>query len=47
MRQNLKNFHSAKATISGIENIRMIQKGQIIAQKVSQFAFSNFAALMA
>jgi putative transposase len=42
-----KNFHSAKATISGIENIRMIQKGQIIAQKASQFAFSNFAALMA
>ena len=42
-----KNFHSAKATISGIENIRMIQKGQIIGQKPSQFAFSNFAALMA
>jgi putative transposase len=42
-----KNFHSAKATISGIENIRMIQKGKIIAQKASQFAFSNFAALMA
>jgi hypothetical protein len=28
-------------------NIRMIQKGQILAQKASQFAFSNFAALMA
>lgn len=42
-----KNFQSAKATISGIENIRMIQKGQIIGQKASQFAFSNFAALMA
>ena len=42
-----KNFQSAKATIYGIENIRMIQKGQIIGQKASQFAFSNFAALMA
>lgn len=42
-----KNFQSAKATISGIENIRMIQKGQIIGQKASQFAFSNFADLMA
>ena len=42
-----KNFHSAKATLSGIENIRMIQKGQIIGQKASPSAFSNFAALMA
>lgn len=42
-----KNFNSAKATLSGIENIRMIQKGQIIGQKVSQFAFNNFVALMA
>lgn len=42
-----KNFHSAKATLSGIENIRMIQKGQIIGQKASQFSFCNFAALMA
>jgi len=42
-----KNFNSAKATLSGIENIRMIQKGQILGQKASQFAFSNFAALMA
>jgi len=42
-----KNFYSAKETISGIENIRMIQKGQIIEQTASQSAFSNFAALMA
>ena len=25
-----KSFNSAKITIAGIENIRMIQKGQII-----------------
>ena len=42
-----KNFFSAKATLSGIENIRMIQKGQIIGQRPSQSAFSNFVSLMA
>jgi putative transposase len=42
-----KNFHSAKATLAGIENIRMTQKGQIIGQQACQSAFSNFAALMA
>jgi len=42
-----KNFYSAKETISGIENIRMIQKGQIIGQTTSQFSFNNFVALMA
>ena len=42
-----KNFQSAKATLSGIENIHMIQKGQIIGQAPSQFAFKNFVALMA
>ncbi len=42
-----KNFYSAKQTISGIENIRMIQKGQIIGQTASQSAFLNFANLMA
>ncbi len=30
-----KNFQSAKSTLSGIENIRMIQKGQIIGQDPS------------
>jgi len=28
-----KNFFSAKAMLSDIENIRMIQKGQILGQK--------------
>lgn len=42
-----KNFYSARETISGIENIRMIQKGQIIGQKASQFSFNNFVDLMA
>lgn len=42
-----KNFQSAKATISGIENIRMIQKGQILGQTACQSAFNNFVALMA
>lgn len=42
-----KNFYSAKETISGIENIHMIQKGQIIGQIASQSSFNNFANLMA
>jgi len=42
-----KNFYSAKETISGIENVRMIQKGQIIGQQTCQSSFNNFAALMA
>lgn len=42
-----KNFQSAKSTLSGIENIRMIQKRQIIGQDSSQFAFRNFVSLMA
>ena len=42
-----KNFHSAKVTIMGIENIRMIQKGQIIGQTASNASFHNFANLMA
>ena len=42
-----KNFYSAKETISGIENIRMIQKGQIIGQNAVQSAFNNLVNLMA
>jgi len=42
-----KNFYSAKETISGIENIRMIQKGQILGQSACQSSFNNFASLMA
>jgi len=42
-----KNLLSAKETISGIENIRIIQKGQINGQKPNQSAFENFVELMA
>jgi putative transposase len=42
-----KNFHSARATLSGIENIRMIQKGQIKGQTKNQNSFHNFQNLMA
>ena len=42
-----KNFYSAKETLSGIENIRMIQKGQIQNQEKNQNSFSNFVDLMA
>ncbi len=40
-----KSFYSAKATIAGIENIRMIQKRQIIGSNVS--TFENFKRLFA
>jgi transposase-like protein len=42
-----KNFMSARETISGIENIRIIQKGQINGQKPNHSAFENFVELMA
>jgi transposase-like protein len=42
-----KNFYSAKETISRIENIRMIQKGQILGQSACQSSFNNFVSLMA
>lgn len=38
-----KSFQSAKATIDGIESVRMIQKGQT----ANNSAFSNFVNLMA
>lgn len=41
-----KSFRSAKITITGIENIRMIQKGQIIGSNNNASAFENFAAMM-
>lgn len=41
-----KEFHSAKKTISGIENIRMIEKGQIFGYNSSKSTFENFACLM-
>lgn len=42
-----KSFQSAKQTLSGIENIRMIQKGQMIGQQPNQSSFHNFSELMA
>jgi len=34
-----KSFHSAKVTISGIENIRMIQKGQVLQLMIMLLLF--------
>lgn len=42
-----KNFHSAKMTITAIENIRIIQKGQLIGNNDKVSCFENFAQLMA
>jgi putative transposase len=42
-----KSFNSARATISGIENIHMIKKGQIIgANDSNSSTFENFRTLM-
>ena len=42
-----KSFYSAKVTIAGIENIRMIQKGQIVGANDKVSTFENFKMLMA
>ncbi len=42
-----KSFRSAKITITGIENIRIIQKGQIIGSNDNLSTFENFQMLMA
>ncbi|MCC8368848.1 MAG: transposase [Rickettsia endosymbiont of Oxypoda opaca] len=42
-----KSFRSAKITIAGIENIRMIQKGQIVGANDHVSTFENFKMLMA
>ena len=42
-----KSFRSAKITIAGIENIRMIQKGQIVGASNQVSTFENFKMLMA
>jgi putative transposase len=42
-----KSFRSARITIAGIENIRIIQKGQIIGSNDNLSAFENFKMLMA
>ncbi len=41
-----KSFRSAKITITGIENIRIIQKGQIIGSNDNLSTFENFKMLM-
>ena len=42
-----KSFHAANITITGIENIRIIQKGQLIGTKKQAYTFENFAKLVA
>ena len=42
-----KSFRSAKITLSGIENIRMIQKCQITGSNDNLSVFENFTTLMA
>ena len=42
-----KSFRSAKNTILGIENIRMIQKGQIIGNDSCSYTIEKFKMLMA
>ena len=41
-----KNFNSARKTICGIENIRIIQKGQIIDINNNHNTYQNFCSLM-
>ncbi len=41
-----KSFHSARVTITGIENIRMIQKRQVIGANNNLSTFENFRELM-
>jgi putative transposase len=42
-----KSFHSAEITITGIENIRIIQKRQIIGTNDKLSTFENFKMLLA
>jgi len=42
-----KSFRSAKITITGIENIRIIQKGQIVGANNKVSTYQNFKMLMA
>lgn len=42
-----KNFTSAKITIAGSENIRMVQKRQITQANDNFSTFENFVTLMA
>ena len=43
---SFKSFRSAKITITGIENIRIIQKGQITGSNYNISAFENLKVLM-
>ena len=42
-----KSFNSARTTITGIENINIIQKKQIIGANDNNSTFEDFAMLMA
>jgi putative transposase len=42
-----KSYYSARNTLTGIENIRMIQKGQIVGTTKQYSAFENYKTLMA
>ena len=42
-----KSFRSAKITITGIENVHIIQKGQLIGSNNNLSTFENFKMLMA
>jgi len=44
---DFKSFRSAKITITGIESIRIIQKGQITGANYNLPTFENFKMLMA
>lgn len=42
-----KSFHAAAITIKGIENVRIIQKEQLIRAKKQISTFENFVKLTA
>ena len=42
-----KSFAAARNTLSGIENIRMIQKRQVVTANDKLSTFENFALLLA
>ncbi len=42
-----KSYYSARKTLTGIDNVRMIQKGQIIGTSKQNPSFKNYKTLMA
>jgi len=42
-----KSFSAAEITISGIESIRIIQKGQVEGADADTFVFENFCSVLA